>query len=285
MDALGVLGAGTMGAGICEAAALAGLRVTCAEPSSAQQSRARQRIAGSLEKGIARGKIVGTTAAEVLERITFCDALAGLAELPLIVEAIPEQESLKREAFSQLGRLCPSETILASNTSSLSITLLGAMSGRADRVIGMHFFNPVPIMPGVEIVLGLETSTDTQAKTEALAVRLGKTPLVVKDSPGFVSNRVLMPLINEAIFTLSEGVATAEVIDQMFKLGCRHPQGPLELADLIGLDVVLWILEVLHTQLGDPKFRPAPLLRTMVAAGRLGRKSGRGFYPYPEAKS
>lgn len=279
---LAVLGAGTMGAGIAEAAAVAGLEVLSIEPSTPHREKAQTRVRKSIEKGIARNKIQAVDADEILSRLDWRSDLRDAQEATFVIEAIPESEILKREVFEELGQICSPETILASNTSSISITLLGAMSKRPPQVIGMHFFNPVPIMQAVEIVMGLETAKETLAATEQLARTMGKVPLPVQDAPGFIANRVLMPLVNEAIFAVSEGIGEPEVIDQIMQLGCNHPMGPLKLADLIGLDVVLAILEVLHRDLGDPKFRPAPLLRQKVLAGHLGRKSGRGFYTYAE---
>lgn len=281
IQTIAVLGAGAMGSGICEAAALAGLNVISIETAEPQRAAARKRIQASLAKGIEKKKLTITSPDEVLERIRWQPDVSAAAEAQFVVEAVSENEDLKRSLFAQLGQLCPPETILSSNTSSISITKLGAASGRPDRVVGMHFFNPVPIMKPVEVVRGLETSEAVIAATVELAKRMGKTGLVVRDAPGFVVNRVLMPLINEAVFTLEEGIAEPAAIDELMRLGCNHPMGPLELADFIGLDVVLAILEVLFTQIGDPKFRPASLLRRKVDAGHLGRKSGRGFYEYP----
>lgn len=277
---LAVIGAGTMGAGICESAAVAGLAVVSIEHFEAQRERARQRLAASVQKGIDRGKLDVASADVVLDRIAWESDLNAAADADFVIEAVTENQVLKCEIFEQLGGICHPDRVLASNTSSISITRLGAASGRPEKVIGMHFFNPVPVMPPVEIVRGLSTSDETVTATEALAKQMGKTPLVVRDVPGFAVNRILMPLLNEACFALEEQVATPEAIDQLMKLGCNHPMGPLELADFIGLDVVLAILEVLHTQFGDPKFRPATLLRRKVEAGHLGRKSGRGFYEY-----
>lgn len=280
ISTVAVLGAGTMGAGIAETVALAGLSVLCIEQIQEQQQRARKRIASSVEKGISRGKVSAADPEEVLNRIAWETSLDAAAEADYVIEAVSENETLKTDIFNQLGNVCRPDVILASNTSSISITRLGRVSGRAGQVVGMHFFNPVPIMKPVELVRGLETSDATVTATADLSQQLGKIPVHVNDAPGFVVNRVLMPMINEAVFTLESGVADARSIDQIMKLGCNQPMGPLELADLIGLDVCLAIMEVLHTQLGDPKFRPCPLLRRMVDAGRLGRKSGRGFFEY-----
>ena len=280
ISTVAVIGCGTMGAGICETASVAGLSVLCVEPNEEQQTAGRNRILRSVTRGIERGKLKVANAEEVISRITWNSHLDAASAAEFVIEAVHENEQLKCELFRHLGQVCPPEVILSSNTSSISITKLGAVSGRASQVVGLHFFNPVPIMRPVEIVRGLETSPATLATTEALAKQLGMIPVVVRDSPGFAVNRVLMPLINEAVFALEEGIASAESIDQLMKLGCNHPMGPLELADLIGLDVCLDILDVLHRQLGDPKFRAAPLLRRKVDAGHLGRKAGRGFYSY-----
>jgi len=280
IERIGVVGAGTMGRGIAEVAALHGLQVDAVEVNAAQRESAQTQIRNSLEKGIKRGKLSIAGPDEVLTRITWHDSLDALQHSEFVIEAVSENEQIKFDVFRNLDRLCPAEAILASNTSSISITRLAALTGRPEKVVGMHFFNPVPLMPPVEIVRGLQTSEDTIATTRTLAERMQKQALVVQDSPGFVVNRVLMPLINEAVFALQEGVGDAATIDALMKLGCNHPMGPLELADLIGLDVCLSILRVLHDELGDPKFRPCPLLVRMVDAGRLGRKSQRGFYTY-----
>lgn len=283
IDRIAVIGAGTMGRGIIETAAAHGLAVHAAEIDMAQRERAQSAIRRSIEKGIARGKLNVKDPDEVMQRIAWHDdVVAAAVAANYVIEAVPENESLKLELFRRLDGACPPETVLASNTSSISITKLAAATGRAPRVVGMHFFNPVPIMQPVEIVRGLETSEDTIEQTRQLARRMGKEPFAVADVPGFAVNRVLMPLINEAAFALQEGVANARTIDSLMKLGCNHPMGPLELADFIGLDVCLSILRVLHRELGDPKFRPCPLLARLVDAGRLGRKSGRGFHDYHE---
>lgn len=280
-ETLAVIGTGAMGRGIIEVAAVAGLAVRAFDASAAQRDAARAHIERSLDKAIRRGKLPLASPAEALGRVEWLDSLeAAVGEAGFLIEAASENEELKTGLFRELDRLCPAQTVLASNTSSISITRLAAATGRPERVVGMHFFNPVPVMEPVEIVRGLETSDETLAATTRLAQRLGKQPFTVADVPGFAVNRVLMPLINEAVFALEEGVAPAETIDALMKLGCRHPMGPLELADFVGLDVCLSILRVLHRELGDPKFRPCPLLVRMVDAGRLGRKSGRGFFSY-----
>jgi 3-hydroxybutyryl-CoA dehydrogenase len=277
---IAVIGAGTMGRGIAEAAAARGIEVIVVEVDAKQRQAATAHVAKSVEKAIQRGKLAESDSAVVLKRIRWEADLAAALTAPYVIEAVSENEPLKLKILEELDRGCPPETILASNTSSISITRLAAATGRPAQVIGMHFFNPVPIMSPVEIVRGLQTSDATVAATKELAEQMGKQPAIVNDSPGFVVNRVLMPLINEAIFALEEGVADAATIDALMRQGCNHPMGPLQLADLVGLDVCLSILRVLHAELGDPKFRPCPLLVRMVDAGRLGRKSGEGFYKY-----
>ena len=280
INKIGVVGAGTMGAGIVQVCIGAGLEVIVREPT---QELVDAGI-GRVEKGIARWlkkEVIDESQAEQIRgRVTGTTQLEDLFMVDLVVEAIIENEDAKRDVFVTLDEGCPEDTILSSNTSSISITRLAAATGRPDRVIGMHFFNPVPLMPLVEVVLGESTSGTTTETVVALAEKLDKTPVTVADVPGFVSNRVLMPMINEAVYCLYEGVASAENIDQVMKLGMNHPMGPLALADLIGLDICLAIMEVLYHGYSDSKYRPCPLLRRMVDAGHLGRKAGRGFYTY-----
>ena len=281
---IGVLGSGTMGSGIAHVFARSGFSVLLCDLAEAQLDRARQSITANLAREVKKAKLTEAEAAAALARITFSTDRSPLQASPLAVEAATERFELKREIFAALDDLLPAEAILATNTSSISITRLAAVTRRPDRVIGMHFFNPVPVMALVEIIRGLQTSASTFAAIEQLSRALGKQPIAVTDAPGFVSNRVLMPLINEAAYAVMEGVATAEAVDQVFQLGMAHPMGPLTLADFIGLDVCVDILRVLHEGHGDPKFRPCPLMVRMVQAGWLGRKSGRGFYEYPAQK-
>ncbi|MCS7176855.1 MAG: 3-hydroxybutyryl-CoA dehydrogenase [Candidatus Kapabacteria bacterium] len=281
MERILVIGAGTMGSGIAQVFAQHGFQVAVVDVAEEVFQRARSLIGRSLERQVSKGVLTEQEKEATLNRIEFTldlDSAAPTADF--VIEAAPEHAELKRQLFARLDGLCRPEVIFATNTSSIPITWLAASTRRPDRVIGMHFFNPVPVMQLCEIVRGLMTSDETFRTTEGLARRIGKTPVCVQDSPGFVSNRVLMPMINEAIYCLMEGVASAEDIDTVMRLGMNHPMGPLALADLIGLDVCLAILEVLHRELGDDKYRPCPLLRKMVAAGHLGRKTGRGFYEY-----
>jgi len=275
-----VAGAGTMGSGIAQVFATSGRPVLLSEPSETARQRGLAGIEKSLSRLVDKGTLGPTAKDETLRRIVFQESDFPIADCAIAVEAVPEKVDLKKSVLKELDRKLPPGAILATNTSSISITELAASTGRPDRFVGMHFMNPVPLMPLVEIVRGLETSEKTVAETVELARTLGKTPVVVQDRPGFISNRLLMPMINEAAFSLMEGVADRESIDTVMKLGMNHPMGPLALADLIGIDVCLDILEVLHKGFGDDKYRPCPLLRNLVAAGRLGRKSGRGFYDY-----
>jgi 3-hydroxybutyryl-CoA dehydrogenase len=276
-----VVGAGQMGAGIAQVAAAAEYDVTLVDVFPEQLERARAGIERSLAKLVEKGRVEEGVAAGALERIaTAGEAGDAARDATLVVEAAPEDVDLKLRLFRELDAAAGDGTVLASNTSSIPITRLAAATGRPDRVVGMHFMNPVPLMPLVEVIRGLETADETAALVRAAAERMGKTVAEARDFPGFISNRVLVPMLNEAVYCLMEGVGDRESIDAVMKLGMNHPMGPLELADLIGLDTCLAIMEVLHEGLGDDKYRPCPLLRTYVAAGRLGRKSGRGFYEY-----
>jgi 3-hydroxybutyryl-CoA dehydrogenase len=277
---VGVIGAGTMGNGIAQVFATAGAEVLMIDANPEAGARGRATIEASLARLVKKERLTAEAAAEILGRVAVGTAIAELTDQGLVVEAVVERKDVKCAVLAELDQHMPAETLLATNTSSISITELAAVTGRADRVIGMHFMNPVPIMTLVEVIRGQETSDATAAAVVECSKALGKEPVEANDYPGFVSNRVLMPMINEAVFCLMEGVATREGIDTVMKLGMAHPMGPLTLADLIGLDVCLDILEVLHRGLGDDKYRPCPLLRRMVAAGRLGRKSGKGFYDY-----
>jgi 3-hydroxybutyryl-CoA dehydrogenase len=277
---VGVVGAGTMGNGIAQVFAQAGFDVVMRDVGQALIDRGMSAIKKSLAKYVEKARITSEESEAALGRIRTTLDLSDLAGSDLVIEAIFENFDAKAAAFRELDSMLAPEAIFASNTSSIDITRLAAVTGRADRFIGMHFFNPVPLMSLVEIIRGLATSDDTFAIIRDLAVKLGKTPVEVKDYPGFVSNRVLMPMINEAVFVLHEGIASREDIDTVMKLGMNHPMGPLTLADFIGLDVCLDILNVLYEGFKDPKYRPCPLLVKMVQAGRLGRKSGEGFYKY-----
>ncbi len=275
-----MVGAGTMGNGIAHVCALAGLRVTLIDADPGALGGALARIGRNLGRQVAKGRLDEAACEAALARIHSEESLAAVATAGLVIEAVPEVAELKGKIFRDLDALAPAHAILASNTSSISITEIAAHTARPEQVIGMHFMNPVPVMRLVEVIRGLRTSSATTAAVAGLARELGKTPVEARDFPGFVSNRILMPMINEAVFALMEGVADAESIDTVMTLGMNHPMGPLALADLIGLDTCLNILEVLHRDIGDDRYRPCPLLRQHVAAGWLGRKTGRGFHAY-----
>ena len=276
---IGVVGAGTIGSGIAQVAASSGFEVILQDISQEQLNRALKTMEKSLDKLIEKGK-VSEARESILSRVNITTEMASLKEADFVIEAVFENVEIKKQVLQGLDSLLRAEVIITSNTSSISITRLAAFTSRADRFMGMHFMNPVPLMALVELVKGLQTSTETYAIVKGLAEKMGKVPVEASDFPGFISNRILMPMINEAVFALMEGVGTVEAIDTVMKLGMNHPMGPLALADLIGLDVCLNIMEVLYEGFRDPKYRPCPLLRKMVEAGYLGRKSGRGFYNY-----
>jgi 3-hydroxybutyryl-CoA dehydrogenase len=278
---IAVLGAGTMGNGIAHAFARSGYDVILRDVDAAYLSKATDTIAKNLDREIRKGKIAEADKPNILARIHTTIDLSQISRADFAVEAVPERLDVKLAVLREADKVLRPEVILASNTSSISITTLAAATSRPERFIGMHFMNPVPMMVLIEVIRALQTSDETFHATMALCEKIGKKPVAVNDAPGFVSNRVLMPMINEAAFAVMEGVASAEAVDAVMKLGMNHPMGPLELADLIGLDTCVSILEVLYTGFGDPKYRACPLLRKMVAAGWLGRKSGRGFYSYP----
>jgi 3-hydroxybutyryl-CoA dehydrogenase len=275
-----VIGAGQMGGGIAQVAAQAGLSVILHDIKTEFTQKGLAIIEKNLSRNVEKGRMTAEEKDQVLSRIELSTDLSNAAKADLVIEAVIEQMSVKSELFRQLDEICPEHTVLATNTSSLPITEIAAVTKRPEKVIGMHFMNPVPVMKLVEVIRGLATSDETYRLVDELSRQMGKTPVEVNDFPGFVSNRVLLPMINEAIYAVYEGVATPEAVDQIMTLGMNHPMGPLTLADFIGLDTCLYIMEVLHEGLGDSKYRPCPLLRKYVKAGWLGRKSGRGFYVY-----
>ncbi|AJE98544.1 3-hydroxybutyryl-CoA dehydrogenase [Pandoraea apista] len=277
---VGIIGAGTMGNGIAQACAVAGLPVTMVDISDAAVQKGVATIAGSLDRLIKKDKLTPADKEAALARITTATDYAALAKADIVIEAATENFDLKVKILKQLEGVAKDDAILASNTSSISITKLAAVVARPEQFIGMHFFNPVPLMALVEIIRGLQTSDETHARVDALARQLGKSPITVKNAPGFVVNRILVPMINEAFFVLAENLASPEEIDEGMKLGCNHPIGPLALADMIGLDVCLSVMNVYYEEFADSKYRPCPLLKEMVAAGYLGRKTGRGVYIY-----
>ncbi len=280
ISTVAVVGAGQMGSGIAQVASISGTNVIMCDISYELALGGFGRIRRSLERLVEKGRISSRESEEALTRIRVVDGLSGLSDADMAIEAVVEAVDVKLAVMEQLDSIMNPDAIIASNTSSISITLLQAATRRPEKVIGMHFFNPVPVMKLVEVITGYETSEETLKTTQSLAERFGKTPVVVKDSPGFIANRLLIPMINEAVYCLMENVASKEDIDKVACLGMNHPMGPLALADLIGLDVCLAIMETLHERFGDPKYRPCPLLRKMVESRRLGRKAGKGFYDY-----
>ena len=280
IETIGVVGAGTMGNGIAQVCAAAGLGVVMVDISKEAVQRGVEAVSISLDRLIRKGKLTGSEKAAIVGRIRSTTSYADLAPADIVIEAATENEAIKLRILKEIDASVGPSTVIATNTSSISITRLAAATRRPERFIGTHFFNPVPLMELVEVVRGLQTSDETQARVEVFVKAIGKTAIVAKNSPGFVVNRILCPMINEAIFALQEGLASAEEIDTGMKLGCNLPIGPLALADLIGLDTMFAVMEVFYVNFGDPKYRPAPMLREMVDAGYLGRKSGRGFYSY-----
>ncbi|MBC7108368.1 MAG: 3-hydroxybutyryl-CoA dehydrogenase [Methanomassiliicoccales archaeon] len=277
---IGIVGAGTMGSGIAQVAAQSGYEVILNDISDSFIQNGIAKIEKGLSRAIEKGKMTKEEMANIMSRIRGSVRLEDLADSDVIIEAILEDRAAKKQVFASLDSICKPDAIFASNTSSIPITELASATKRPDKVVGMHFFNPAPVMKLVEVIRAVQTADETKELIKALAVKMGKVPVEVNDFPGFCTNRILVPMINEAAYCLMEGVASAEAIDQVMKLGANHPMGPLELADLIGLDVCLNIMEVLYSEYGDPKYRPCPLLRRLVQAGRLGRKTGWGFHKY-----
>jgi 3-hydroxybutyryl-CoA dehydrogenase len=280
VNVVGVIGAGIMGSGIAQICAVSGRRVVLVDTTEAAVERGRAVIGGTLDRAVNKGLLDAAGKAAALDRVSGTTDYADLAQCDLVIEAATENEDIKMAILKRVDEVLRPDAIIATNTSSISITRLASATSRPERVIGMHFFNPVPLMALVELIRGLQTSNRTHETAEILALAIAKTPVSVRNSPGFAVNRILCPMINEAIFVLQEGLAEAKDIDDGMKLGCSHPIGPLALADLIGLDTLLAVMDTLHQGFNDPKYRPAPLLREMVDGGRLGRKSGRGFYEY-----